>query len=200
MEIAEGFSGVLMTAGCDEAGRGALAGDVFAAAVILPRGYTHTRIRDSKVIPERERYQLAEEIRKDALYWGVGRASVSEIDQWNILQATYVAMHRAIDALLVKPDHLLIDGNRFNGYQQIPHTCLVKGDSRCYSVAAASILAKTSRDLHMLSLHEQHPLYSWSHNKGYGTLSHIEAIRVHGHTPWHRRSFKLKGQLRLPFD
>jgi ribonuclease HII len=199
MEFAESFSGFSRTAGCDEAGRGALVGDVFAAAVILPEGYIHPRIRDSKLIPEKERYFLAEEIKQCAITWGVGQASVEEIDRVNILNATYLAMHRAIEALIFPPDYLLIDGNRFNGYGTIPYTCLIKGDSRCVSIAAASILAKTSRDLHLLTLHELFPQYCWDKNKGYGTRAHASALQQLGRSPFHRRSFHVKGQLKLTF-
>jgi ribonuclease HII len=199
MENGESFSGVILTAGCDEAGRGALAGFVFAAAVILPAGYTHSRIRDSKVIAEKERYRLAEEIRHDAITWGVGSANVEEIDQLNILNATYLAMHRAIDALSPPPEFLLIDGNRFNGFGTTPHQCLIRGDSRCVSIAAASILAKTSRDAHMLELNELYPQYFWNMNKGYGTRAHTEALRQNGRSPFHRRTFHVKAQLKLVF-
>ncbi len=180
-----------LEAGCDEVGRGCIAGPVFAAAVILPPDFAHPWLRDSKQLNPIQREQLRQVIERQAIAWAVGRAEVEEIDALNILQASFLAMHRAIDQLGVRPEHLLIDGNRFQPYATIAHTCIVKGDSRYASIAAASILAKTYRDAEMQRLAEAFPHFGWSHNKGYPTAQHRRAIRQYGPTPHHRRSFSL---------
>lgn len=193
----------LLEAGCDEAGRGCLAGPVFAAAVILPEKFSHPLLRDSKELSSRQRYALREVIQSNALSWAVARAEVEEIDRLNILQASFLAMHRAIAGLSLAPEALLIDGNRFNPYQNIPFTCVVKGDAKFQSVAAASILAKTYRDDFMMSLHRRYPVYGWNANKGYPTAAHREAIIHHGVSEHHRKSFQLyplPGQLTLFTD
>lgn len=178
-----------LEAGCDEAGRGCLAGPVYAAAVILPPGYKHPLLNDSKKIPEEAREELRLHIEHHALAHGVGFANPEEIDRHNILQATFIAMHRAIDQLTLRPESLLIDGNNFRKYKGIHHTCLIKGDGRFKSIAAASILAKTYRDDFMKQLSTQHPHYQWGSNKGYGTASHLKGIESFGLTSHHRRSF-----------
>ena len=178
-------------AGCDEAGRGCLAGAVFAAAVILPPGFRNETLNDSKQLTERQRYALRPLIEKEALAWAVGVVSPQEIDEMNILKASFLAMHRAIDALRVRPEALLIDGNRFTPYRDLPYSCEVKGDGRYLSIAAASILAKTYRDDYMMKLHEEYPQYHWDENKGYPTRAHRAAIAQYGSTSYHRRSFKL---------
>ncbi len=180
-------------AGCDEAGRGCLAGAVFAAAVILPPGFRNETLNDSKQLTERQRYALRPLIEKEALAWAVGVVSPQEIDEINILKASFLAMHRAIDALKVRPEALLIDGNRFTPYRDLPYSCEVKGDGRYLSIAAASILAKTYRDDYMMKLHEEYPQYHWDENKGYPTRAHRAAIAQYGSTPYHRRSFNLLG-------
>lgn len=191
----------LIEAGCDEAGRGCLAGAVYAAAVILPKDYKNERLNDSKQLTERQRYALREEVERDALAWAVGIVSPAEIDQINILNASILAMHRAVDQLELRPQHLLIDGNRFKPYRDIPHTTVVKGDGKYLSIAAASILAKTYRDDYMNGLHEEFPCYDWNHNKGYPTKKHRVAIAERGTTPYHRMTFNLlgDGQLKLDF-
>jgi ribonuclease HII len=178
-------------AGCDEAGRGCLAGPVVAAAVILKKGTRIRGLNDSKVLTEKQREVLRPQIEKAALAWAVGIVSHKEIDQINILNASFLAMHRAIDQLRQEPESLLIDGNRFNEYPNIPHHCIVKGDSKYTSIAAASILAKTHRDEIMQNLHCEWPVYGWSRNKGYPTKAHRAAISEFGETPWHRLSFRL---------
>lgn len=178
-------------AGCDEAGRGCLAGPVFAAAVILPDGYTNELLNDSKQLSEKKRDALRPIIERDALAWAVGIVTAEEIDKINILNASFLAMHRAIDGLKIKPEHLLIDGNRFKQYKDIPHTCIVKGDGKMMSIAAASILAKTHRDEFMKKIHAEFPQYAWNVNKGYPTKTHRAAIAEHGVSPYHRVSFKL---------
>lgn len=180
-------------AGCDEAGRGCLAGAVFAAAVILPPGFRNETLNDSKQLTERQRYALRPLIEKEALAWAVGVVSPQEIDEMNILKASFLAMHRAIDALRVRPEALLIDGNRFTPYRDLPYSCEVKGDGRYLSIAAASILAKTYRDDYMMKLHEEYPQYHWDENKGYPTRAHRAAIAQYGSTPYHRRTFNLLG-------
>lgn len=188
-------------AGCDEAGRGCLAGAVFAAAVVLPKDFRCEALNDSKKLSEKQRYALRPLIEKEALAWAVGIVSPEEIDQINILNASFLAMHRAIDVLQVCPEHLLIDGNRFKCYPEIPHTCIVKGDGKYLSIAAASILAKTYRDDYMLQLHNEHAMYHWDRNKGYPTKAHREAIREYGITIYHRKSFTLlPEQLTLDFE
>lgn len=181
----------VLEAGCDEAGRGCLAGAVFAAAVILPPDFRNEILNDSKQLSEKQRYALRPIIEKEALGWAVGIVSPEEIDRINILNASFLAMHRAIEQLPVKPQHLLIDGNRFKPYPNIPHTCVIKGDGKYEAIAAASILAKTYRDDYMNRLHEEYPLYDWISNKGYPTKAHRAAIAQYGSTPYHRRSFQL---------
>lgn len=192
----------LIEAGCDEAGRGCLAGAVYAAAVILPPDFRNELLNDSKQLTERQRYDLRPVIQREALAWAVGVVSPQEIDEINILNASFLAMHRAVDALKVRPQHLLIDGNRFRSYPGIPHTTVVKGDGKYLSIAAASVLAKTYRDDYMLRLHAEYPDYGWDRNKGYPTREHRAAIALHGTTPYHRRSFNLlgDGQLELEFE
>lgn len=190
----------LIEAGCDEAGRGCLAGPVFAAAVILPEDFVCDKLNDSKQLSEKERYILRPLIEEKAIAWAVGMADHAEIDDINILNASFLAMHRAIALLKVRPQHLLIDGNRFRKYEDIPHTCVVKGDGKLLPIAAASVLAKTYRDDYMLELHTRFPEYSWNRNKGYPTRQHREAIARHGVTPYHRLSFNLmEKQLKLDF-
>ena len=185
-------------AGCDEAGRGCLSGAVFAAAVILPQDYHHPLLNDSKQLSEKQRYALRPIIEQDAIAWAVGIVTPQEIDEINILNASILAMHRAVEQLSHTPQHLLIDGNRFKPYTGIPHTCVVKGDGKYLSIAAASVLAKTYRDDYMLQLHEQYPLYGWDKNKGYPTKEHRQAIERYGTTPYHRQSFRLTDpQLKL---
>ena len=185
-------------AGCDEAGRGCLAGPVYAAAVILPDDFYHPLLNDSKQLSEKQRYTLRPIIEQEAIAWAVGIVTPQEIDKINILNASILAMHRAVEQLSQVPQHLLIDGNRFKPYNGIPHTCVVKGDGKFLSIAAASILAKTYRDDYMMQLHEQHPQYGWDRNKGYPTQEHRDAITRYGITPYHRQSFRLTDpQLKL---
>lgn len=187
-------------AGCDEAGRGCLAGPVFAAAVILPPDYDNSLLNDSKQLSEKVRYQLRPEIERDAVAWAVGVVSAEEIDQINILNASILAMHRAIDCLKLQPGHLIIDGNRFKKYQNIPHQCIVKGDGKYLAIAAASVLAKTYRDDYMNAIHQDFPMYNWLSNKGYPTKQHRAAIREFGITPHHRITFRLlENQTSLEF-
>ncbi len=178
-------------AGCDEAGRGCLAGAVYAAAVILPKGYQNKTLNDSKQLNESQRDALRLQIESDALAWAVGIVSPKEIDEINILNASFLAMHRAIDQLKIRPESLLIDGNRFKKYKAIPHDCIIKGDGKYLSIAAASILAKTHRDEYMKKLSQDHPQYAWQSNKGYPTKAHRAAILAHGATDYHRKSFRL---------
>ena len=191
----------LLEAGCDEAGRGCLAGAVYAAAVILPKSFKNELLNDSKQLTEKQRYALREIIENEALAWAVGVVTPAEIDKINILNASFLAMHRAIDSLKLRPQHLLIDGNRFKKYQDVPHTTVVKGDGKYLSIAAASILAKTYRDDYMNRLHEEYPKYEWNRNKGYPTKKHRDAIAAYGTTPYHRMTFNLlgDGQLSLAF-
>jgi ribonuclease HII len=211
----------LLEAGCDEAGRGCLAGPVYAAAVIFPKGFTNKMLNDSKQLTEKQRYALRPLIESEALAWSLGIAETAEIDKLNILNASFLAMHRALQCLRVQPEHLLIDGNRFRyirtlplhklphyrvearrflNYPDTPYTCVVKGDGLYLSIAAASVLAKTYRDDYMNLLHEQDPRYSWSSNKGYPTEDHREAIRQYGLTEHHRKSFHvIDNQLSLDF-
>jgi ribonuclease HII len=199
----------LIEAGCDEAGRGCLAGAVYAAAVILPPEYQNELLNDSKQLSERRRYQLREQIERDAVSWAVGIVGPEEIDEINILNASILAMHRALDQLSVRPQAIIVDGNRFKPYKSaqdgdhpLPHTCIVKGDGKYLSIAAASILAKTYRDDYMNRLAEEYPQYDWSSNKGYPTKKHRAAIKEFGITPYHRRSYNLlgDGQLSLQFE
>ncbi|WP_300133375.1 ribonuclease HII [uncultured Barnesiella sp.] len=183
-------SGVV-EAGCDEAGRGCLAGAVYAAAVVLPPDFRNELLNDSKKLTEKQRYALRPLIEEAALAWAVGIVTPQEIDRINILNASFLAMHRAIEQLRVSPQHLLIDGNRFKPYPGIAHTCVVKGDGKYEAIAAASILAKTYRDDYMNELHEKYPMYDWKSNKGYPTKAHRAAIAQYGPSPYHRLSFQL---------
>jgi len=189
----------LTEAGCDEAGRGCLAGPVFAAAVILPKDFACEALNDSKQLSEKQRYELRPLIEQAAIAWAVGVVSAGEIDQINILKASFLAMHWAIGQLNVQPEHLLIDGNRFKPYPNIPHTCVVKGDGKYLAIAAASVLAKTYRDDYMLELHKAHPRYGWDRNKGYPTVRHRRALMQYGATVHHRMSFQLL-QPQLSFE
>ena len=187
-------------AGCDEAGRGCLAGSVYAAAVILPVGYQNELLNDSKQLTEKRRYELREIIQRDAVAWAVGIVTPEEIDKINILNASILAMHRALDQLQVRPEAVIVDGNRFKKYKDLPHTTIVKGDGKYLSIAAASILAKTYRDDYMNQLAEEYPQYDWRSNKGYLTKKHREAIRQYGTTPYHRMSYNLLGDGQLSLD
>ena len=200
----------LIEAGCDEAGRGCLAGSVYAAAVILPDGYENPLLNDSKQLTEERRYELRDIIQRDAVAWAVGIVTPEEIDRINILNASILAMHRALDQLTVRPEAIIVDGNRFKPYHpavggspvNIPHTTIVKGDGKYMAIAAASILAKTYRDDYMNELAKEYPQYDWQKNKGYPTKKHREAIRQYGTTPYHRMSYNLlgDGQLSLQFE
>ena len=209
-------------AGCDEAGRGCLAGSVYAAAVILPADYDNPALNDSKQLSEKQRYELRKQIEHDAVAWAVGVVTPEEIDRVNILKASFLAMHRALDQLTVRPEAIIVDGNRFTPYyephssshippstlhtppstQPTPHTCIIKGDGKYQAIAAASILAKTWRDDYMNRLAEEYPMYDWRSNKGYPTKKHREALRQYGPSPYHRMSYNLLGtsELSLPFD
>lgn len=190
----------LVEAGCDEAGRGCLAGAVYAAAVILPPDYKNELLNDSKKLTEKQRYQLRPIIEKEALAWAVGVVTPQEIDKINILNASFLAMHRALDKLTLRPEYILVDGNRFKPYQSVPYTTVVKGDGKYLSIAAASILAKTYRDDYMNALHQEYPMYDWLSNKGYPTQKHREAIRRFGTSPYHRMSYNLLGDGQLTLD
>lgn len=179
-------------AGCDEAGRGCLAGAVYAAAVILPADFECPLLDDSKKIKEKDRYILRTIIEKEAIAWAVGIVDQVEIDEINILNASFLAMHRAVDQLSVSPEHLLIDGNRFKSYKELTYDCIVKGDGKYMAIAAASILAKTYRDDYMFALHEEHSEYGWKQNKGYPTKGHRQALVKHGATAYHRQTFQFK--------
>jgi ribonuclease HII len=185
------FQQEYLEAGCDEAGRGCLAGPVFAAAVILPPRFRHTQLNDSKQLSEDVRYKLRDEIQKKALAYAVASVSNEEIDQINILNASFLAMHRAIEQLAMSPQFLIIDGNRFNRYKEVPHQCIVEGDGKYLSIAAASILAKTYRDDYMKKIATEHPEYDWHSNKGYPTIKHRETILKIGFTPYHRITFQV---------
>ncbi|AFJ08838.1 ribonuclease HII [Prevotella intermedia] len=187
-------------AGCDEAGRGCLAGSVFAAAVILPPDYENELLNDSKQLSEKKRYLLRSMIEKDALAWAVGVVTAAEIDKINILNASILAMHRALDALSVRPEAIIVDGNRFKPYHDVPHTTIVKGDGKYLSIAAASILAKTYRDDYMKAIAEEFPQYDWQSNKGYPTKKHRAAIKEYGISPYHRKSFTLLPPEELSID
>lgn len=189
----------VLEAGCDEAGRGCLAGPVFAAAVILPSDFSSELLNDSKKLTEKQRYDLRPLIEREALAWAIGIYNHAEIDQVNILNASIFSMHKALDQLKIRPQHILVDGNRFKPYQNIAHTCVVKGDGKYLSIAAASVLAKTYRDDYMLKLHREYPQYGWDRNKGYPTELHRKALTEHGISPYHRRSFKLFEE-QLSFD
>lgn len=186
-------------AGCDEAGRGCLAGPVFAAAVILPPDFENNMLNDSKKLSEKARDELKEIIEKEAVSWAVASVSPEKIDEINILNASFLAMHRALDKLQKSPGFLLIDGNRFNKYRDIDHKCIVGGDGKYLSIAAASILAKTYRDAYMKAQHSVFPNYGWNKNKGYPTLAHKMAIQEYGLTPLHRKSFNYNLQLKMEF-
>ena len=190
----------ILEAGCDEAGRGCLAGSVYAAAVILPPGYENAAFNDSKQLTEHRRYELREVIERDALAWAVGIVTPSEIDRINILNASILAMHRALDGLSVRPQAIIVDGNRFKPYGDLPYATIVKGDGKYLSIAAASILAKTYRDDYMNALAREYPQYDWASNKGYPTRRHREAIRQHGTTPYHRMTYNLLGSTQLQLD
>lgn len=206
----------LVEAGCDEAGRGCLAGSVYAAAVILPRNYDNPLLNDSKKLSLKARYTLREQIQRDAISWAVGVVTPEEIDRINILHASFLAMHRAIAQLKIQPEALIIDGNRFDPYypdatlsqanttprKPLPYTCIIKGDGKYQSIAAASILAKTYRDDYMDELDREYPVYDWKKNKGYPTPKHRAAIAEHGISPYHRRSYNLLGarQLEIQFE
>ena len=187
----------LIEAGCDEAGRGCLAGSVFAAAVILPADYNNSALNDSKKLTEHQRYALREQIMADAEAWAVGEVTPEEIDKINILKASFLAMHRALDQLKVRPEAIIVDGNRFVPYHDLPYTTVVKGDGKYQAIAAASILAKTFRDDYMKRLDSEYPCYGWAGNKGYPTAKHRQAIREHGVSPYHRMSYNLLGNEEL---
>ena len=188
-------------AGCDEAGRGCLAGSVYAAAVILPKGYDNPLLNDSKQLTEKRRYALRDTIAHDAVAWAIGIVTPEEIDKINILNASFLAMHRALDQLTVRPEAIIVDGNRFTPYHDVPYATIVKGDGKYQAIAAASILAKTFRDDYMDRLAIEYPYYDWQKNKGYPTRAHREGIRLHGITPYHRKSYNLLGsEPMLPFD
>ena len=190
----------LIEAGCDEAGRGCLAGAVFAAAVILPPNYVNADLNDSKQLSEKRRYVLRDTIERDAVAWAVGVVTPEEIDEINILNASILAMHRALDQLTTRPEAVIVDGNRFKPYGSLPSVTIVKGDGKYLSIAAASILANTYRDDYMKRLAEEYPQYDWKGNKGYPTKKHRDAIRQFGATPYHRRTFNLLGDTQLEFE
>jgi len=190
----------MIEAGCDEAGRGALAGPVFAAAVIFHNTFTHPYLNDSKKLTAKLRYELRYIIEKEAMAYAVASVDHHTIDQINILNASFLAMHQALDQLHVKPGMILVDGNRFLQYENIPHKCIIRGDGIYLSIAAASILAKTYRDDYMIKIHREFPQYNWSENKGYATADHRKAVYTHGESPWHRKSFHLSGQLKIKFE
>ena len=197
MNLKPFFTENLVEAGCDEAGRGCISGPVVAAAVILPRGMDFPEFDDSKKLTEKQREKLRIKVLENAAAYGVGIVSAEEIDEINILNASFLAMHRAIDQLKIKPELLLIDGNRFNKYHDIKHQCIVGGDAKYQSIAAASILAKTTRDHIMQDLDAQYPEYNWKQNKGYPTIEHKNAVAEHGMSPFHRKTFNMSIQLKL---
>lgn len=182
----------LLEAGCDEAGRGCLAGPVFAAAVILPEDFSHPELTDSKKMTKAKRHHLREIIESQAISFAVSQVNVEEIDRINILNASLLAMHKALDQLTRRPEYIIIDGNRFHAYRNLPYRCIVEGDGKYLSIAAASVLAKTYRDDYMESLASHYPQYEWQNNKGYGTVKHRIALRTYGTTPHHRKTFRLK--------
>ena len=190
----------LIEAGCDEAGRGCLAGPVVAAAVILKKDVNYPELNDSKQLTERKRMQLRELVMQEALSYGIGVVTAQEIDEINILNASFLAMHRALNQLTLQPELLLIDGNRFNPYKKVKHVCIVGGDAKYQSIAAASILAKTTRDMMMEQYGEQYPVYNWKKNKGYPTREHKQAIADYGTTPLHRMTFNMAIQLKLDLN
>jgi len=193
------YSSRVLVAGCDEAGRGCLAGPVYAAAVILPAKFSHKLLNDSKKMNETDRLLLREVILEKAIAWAIGVCDHEEIDRINILKASFLAMHRAIVQLSVKPEFLIVDGNRFTPYSGIEHKCVIGGDGIYTAIAAASVLAKTERDAFMIRLHEEHPQYGWDKNKAYATQMHREALNKFGISPYHRKSFRLDYQLELEF-
>lgn len=197
MNLKPFFTENLIEAGCDEAGRGCIAGPVVAAAVILPRGMDFPEFDDSKKLTEKQREKLRIKVLENAAAYGVGIVSAEEIDEINILNASFLAMHRAIDQLKIRPELLLIDGNRFNKYHDIKHQCIVGGDAKYQSIAAASILAKTTRDHIMEEIDTQYPAYNWRQNKGYPTIEHKNAVAEHGMSPYHRKTFNMSIQLKL---
>ncbi|MDO6389695.1 ribonuclease HII [Pontibacter sp. BT731] len=197
MALLPNYSGYTLEAGIDEAGRGCLAGPVVAAAVILPPDYSHTLLNDSKQLSHKQRLQLRVDIVRDAVVWAIGEASPVEIDRINILQATYLAMHRAIQGLSLEPEYLVVDGNRFKVYEGLRHTCIVKGDGKYLSIAAASVLAKTHRDELMCTLAKEHSAYGWERNAGYPTKEHRNSIAQFGTTQHHRQSFRLLSEEQL---
>lgn len=190
----------LVEAGCDEAGRGCLAGSVYAAAVILPPNYDNALLNDSKKLTEKARRTLRDQIVRDAVAWAVGVVTPEEIDRINILNASFLAMHRALDQLTTRPEAVIVDGNRFTPYRDLPYATIVKGDGKYQAIAAASILAKTFRDDYMNSLADEYPFYDWKSNKGYPTKKHREGIRLHGISPYHRKSYNLTGEKELFLD
>ena len=190
----------LIEAGCDEAGRGCLAGSVFAAAVILPPNYDNADLNDSKQLSRKKRNALRQTIINDAVAWAVGEVTPQEIDEINILRASFLAMHRALDQLTTRPQAIIVDGNRFIPYHDLPYTTIIKGDGKYQDIAAASILAKTFRDDYMDRLAQEYPQYDWQSNMGYPTRKHREAIRAYGITPYHRRSYNLLGSAELSLD
>lgn len=198
--LAPYFHEGIIEAGCDEAGRGCLAGPVYAAAVVLPPDFENALLNDSKQLSEKNRYALREVIEREALAWAVGVVDNREIDKINILRASILAMHRALDGLKVRPQEIIVDGNRFSPYGNLPATTIVKGDGKYMSIAAASILAKTYRDDCMRRLHEEYPQYHWDSNKGYPAPAHREAIRRCGTSPYHRLTFNLLGTQQLEFN
>ena len=197
MNLKPFFTENLIEAGCDEAGRGCIAGPVVAAAVILPHGMDFPEFDDSKKLTEKQREKLRVKVLENAAAYGIGIVSAEEIDDINILNASFLAMHRAIDQLKIRPELLLIDGNRFNKYHDIKHQCIVGGDAKYQSIAAASILAKTTRDHIMQDLDSQYPVYNWKQNKGYPTIEHKNAVAEHGMSPYHRKTFNMSIQLKL---
>lgn len=197
MNLKPFFTENLIEAGCDEAGRGCIAGPVVAAAVILPRDMDFPEFDDSKKLSEKQREKLRIKVLENAVAYGVGIVSAEEIDEINILNASFLAMHRAIDQLKIRPELLLIDGNRFNKYHDIKHQCIVGGDAKYQAIAAASILAKTTRDHIMQELDNQYPVYNWKQNKGYPTIEHKNAVAEHGMSPYHRKTFNMSIQLKL---
>jgi ribonuclease HII len=195
------YQNKLLEAGCDEAGRGCLAGPVFAAAVILPKKFRHPLLNDSKLMKPDDRYELRNYIQRKAVTWAVASVDHEEIDRINILRASFKAMHLALDQLATRPKLILVDGHMFTPYTDIPHKCMIKGDANFASIAAASVLAKTYRDDFMKNLHQEYPVYGWETNKGYGTIEHRKAIEAFGLTPFHRRSFQIsKLQLDIDFE
>ena len=189
--LAPYFQDTYLEAGLDEAGRGCYAGPVFAAAVILPKNFQHPLLNDSKQLSDKQRFELRNVVEEQALAFAVAQVDHAEIDKINILHASFLAMHRALDQLTLRPEFILVDGNRFKKYQETPHECMVKGDGRFFSIAAASILAKTYRDEYMDQLAAEFPQYDWLNNKGYPTVKHREAVLKHGFSPYHRRTFKV---------